>query len=32
MIRGRDFIAYETTARMYTLENAQYIKWPSSDD
>ena len=28
MIRGNDMVAYNTTAKMYTIENAQFIKWP----
>lgn len=32
MIRGADFLAYESTARMYTLENAQFITWPGTKD
>ena len=28
MIRGKDMVAYNSTAKMYTIENAQFIKWP----
>jgi hypothetical protein len=28
MIRGNDMLAYASTARMYTVENAQFIAWP----
>ena len=32
MIRGNDMLAYESTARMYTVENAQFIAWPPTQD
>lgn len=28
MIRGNDMLAYNSTATMYTVENAQFIDWP----
>jgi peroxin-4 len=28
MIRGNDMLAYNSMARMYTIENAQFISWP----
>lgn len=28
MIRGNDMLAYDTTARMYTIENAKFLEWP----
>jgi peroxin-4 len=28
MLRGNDMLAYETTAAMYTVENAHFIEWP----
>jgi hypothetical protein len=28
MLRGNDRLAYESTAAMYTVENAQFIDWP----
>lgn len=30
MVRGGDMIAYNTTARMFTMENAMFLKWPES--
>mmetsp|Transcript_18582 Transcript_18582/g.24623 ORF Transcript_18582/g.24623 Transcript_18582/m.24623 type:complete len:192 (+) Transcript_18582:130-705(+) len=30
MIRGGDMTAYRSTARMYTVENAMFIDWPSA--
>ena len=32
MIRGGDMLAYNTTARMYAVENAMFLSWPSKDD
>lgn len=32
MIRANDKVAFDTTARMYTVENAQFIQWPIEDD
>jgi peroxin-4 len=32
MIRGNDMLAYNSTARLYTVENAQFISWPEVDD
>jgi peroxin-4 len=28
MLRGNDRLAYESTAAMYTVENAHFIDWP----
>ena len=28
MVRGGDMLAYNTTARMYTVENAMFLSWP----
>ena len=32
MIRSNDKLAYWTTAEMYTLENAFFVKWPDDED
>jgi peroxin-4 len=31
MIRGGDMLAYNSTAAMYTVENAQFIAWPPKE-
>jgi hypothetical protein len=28
MIRGNDMMAYNSTAYMYTVENAMFLAWP----
>jgi peroxin-4 len=30
MIRGGDDIAFQSTAKMYTIENANFLLWPST--
>jgi len=30
MIRGGDDIAFATTARLYTMEHATFLKWPTT--
>ena len=30
MVRGGDMMAFRTTARMYTVENAMFLDWPTS--
>lgn len=32
MVRGGDMLAYNTTARMYAVENAMFLAWPKSND
>ena len=32
MIRGGDDIAFQTTAKMYTVENAMFLRWPTKKD
>jgi peroxin-4 len=32
MVRGGDMLAYNTTARMYTVENAKFLRWPGGAD
>jgi peroxin-4 len=32
MVRGGDMFAYNTTARMYTVENAYFLRWPGAPD
>ncbi len=31
MIRGGDMMAFDTTAQMYTVENAFFIEWPCEE-
>mmetsp|Transcript_18081 Transcript_18081/g.25485 ORF Transcript_18081/g.25485 Transcript_18081/m.25485 type:complete len:200 (+) Transcript_18081:57-656(+) len=32
MIRGGDMLAFHATARMYTIENAMFLTWPTSNE
>ena len=32
MLRGNDMLAYNSTAAMYTVENAHFIAWPPKEN
>lgn len=32
MIRGGDDLAFQTTAKMYTVENAMFLRWPTPQE